>query len=98
MLSTLLHLLVLTVLGLLLPIRTVCFTPIPVYSAAGRLVKNTIWIFGGEGGNTYVKSLWSLDVSQPFSLSSPPWTDHSNAGANQAFLMPRQHTTIETGA
>src|SRR4051812_30267395 len=88
----------LSVIILLLPITTVCFTPFPVAGAAGKLLNSTIWIFGGYDGNNFLKTLWSLDVSQSFPLSSPPWTDHSSDGANQGFVYARDRTTMEIGA
>src|SRR5947208_912642 len=93
-----LHLVVVSVVVLLLPTITVCFSPPPVTHAAGKLVNSTIWFFGGYDGRYYVNTLLSLDVSQSFSLSSPPWTDHSSDGANKEFLYTRYCATLDTGA
>src|SRR4051812_8066306 len=93
------HLALVSTVFLLLPIIATCITPSPVSYAAGKLVNTTIWIFGGIYTDGYTsieyKTLLSLDVSQPFSSSSPPWTDHSSDGANQAFVYARDGSTME---
>lgn len=86
----------------LLPTRTVCFTPVARDSAAAVLVNATIWVFGGcvASGVDYASSssLYSLDVSQPWSTSSPPWTDHSSDLTNTSLVYTRCQSTLELEA
>ncbi|RUS13308.1 hypothetical protein BC937DRAFT_95524 [Endogone sp. FLAS-F59071] len=55
------------------------FTPIGEYASAGLLMNNVVYVYGGirgtEGGLT---NLYALDVSIPWTIAAPAWTDHSD--------------------
>ncbi|RUP15771.1 hypothetical protein BC936DRAFT_139575 [Jimgerdemannia flammicorona] len=80
-----------------------CFTPPPRDSGAAMLVNSTIWFFGGSlqpigGEKATTNSLFSLDVSRPWSISSPPWTDHSSDLTDQSLVYTRGKTTLQLDA
>ncbi|RUS29153.1 hypothetical protein BC938DRAFT_480985, partial [Jimgerdemannia flammicorona] len=58
------------------------FTPLAEYGHSSLLIKNTIYIPGGDHTTkTTVSSLFALDVSQPWPSIKPPWVDRtSDAG------------------
>ncbi|RUS28204.1 hypothetical protein BC938DRAFT_482161 [Jimgerdemannia flammicorona] len=92
----------LALLILFLPIATICFIPAGRDFASAAQLNTTIWVFGGavsdgNGGWTSSNGLYSLDISQSWPTSSPPWTDHS-VGVNSSIVEGRVRSTMQVGA
>lgn len=84
----------------LLLLITVCDSVPPADAAAAVLVDNSIWMFGGSNNSkTCGNTLYSLDLSQPWSITSPNWTDHSGdiQASNTTNVYGRCRTTIALG-
>lgn len=44
-----------------------------------RLDNLTVWVYGGQTLTTFgTRQLYALDISKPFSVNNPPWTDYSS--------------------
>ncbi|RUP51881.1 hypothetical protein BC936DRAFT_144914 [Jimgerdemannia flammicorona] len=86
---------------LFLATSTVCIVPLGRDSAAIALLNNTIWIFGGAvsdnmGGFNASSNLYSLDISQSWSTSSPNWIDH-DADNNPTIVSSRIRPNMQVG-
>ncbi|RUP51821.1 hypothetical protein BC936DRAFT_145500 [Jimgerdemannia flammicorona] len=86
---------------LILAISTVCLIPPGRDSAGIALLNNTIWVFGGavsdnNGGYNPSSSLYSLDISQSWSTSSPNWIGH-DADINSTIVSGRIRPNMQVG-
>ncbi|RUP43937.1 hypothetical protein BC936DRAFT_150168, partial [Jimgerdemannia flammicorona] len=71
----------------LIPYLVPAANPLGSVFQAAVLINNTIYVHGGEGVSGTISNLYSLDTSQPWSTTNPPWTDlTSNAGT---FTVPQ---------
>ncbi|RUS16835.1 hypothetical protein BC937DRAFT_90737 [Endogone sp. FLAS-F59071] len=53
-------------------------TPIGEFASAGLLMNNVVYVYGGtRGAQDGLTNLYALDVSIPWTIAAPAWTDHS---------------------
>ncbi|RUS32081.1 hypothetical protein BC938DRAFT_476333 [Jimgerdemannia flammicorona] len=73
--------------------RATGFIPASQYNQAAVLINDTIYVFGGSIIRPYttVKSLYSLDISQPWISTNPSWVDLTITTGNSTVPLSDSH-------